>query len=157
MRDDVAFCVFVHTHSALALALVTVTMLRSTSQVSDNLPTDFKNLRACIVCSLVKSYNSFMGEQRVRVLVCYGCVHVHVCACVAQRVCVHVHMSPEISSELLALAEEGCENCPFLNMGGDVEKLSQCTTHDFEGFVASLFARSIRCVLRRHAPHALAP
>ena len=32
--------------------------------------------------------------------------------------------------------ENGCENCPFLNMEGDFQRLNQCTTAFFEGQVA---------------------
>ena len=32
--------------------------------------------------------------------------------------------------------ENGCDNCPFLNMEGDFQRLNQCTTAFFEGQVA---------------------
>lgn len=32
--------------------------------------------------------------------------------------------------------EHGCENCPFLNMEGEFQRVNQCTTAFFEGQVA---------------------
>mmetsp|Transcript_21165 Transcript_21165/g.36373 ORF Transcript_21165/g.36373 Transcript_21165/m.36373 type:complete len:121 (-) Transcript_21165:1890-2252(-) len=29
--------------------------------------------------------------------------------------------------------ESGCENCPFLSMGGDTERVQECTTTAFQG------------------------
>lgn len=59
------------------------------------IPHDLRQLRACMICSLVKTQQQFL--------------------------------------------ENGCENCDeFIELAGDGEKISQCTTPSFEGFVEFL-------------------
>ena len=61
---------------------------------SASLPQSLKALRACMVCSLVKTTTQFV--------------------------------------------EEGCDNCDFLSMQGNQQKVMQLTTHSFEGYVQEL-------------------
>lgn len=52
-------------------------------------PTEFnRNLRCCVPCRLVKTYDQFL--------------------------------------------QQGCENCPFLEMEGDRERIEDCTTTEFQ-------------------------
>ena len=55
-------------------------------------PADMKNLRACLFCSLVKTFQQF---------------------------------------EMF-----GCENCTFLEMEEDKDKVNECTSVSFEGMIA---------------------
>lgn len=54
-------------------------------------PTELKNLRCCIPCQLIKTFEQFY--------------------------------------------EEGCENCPFLRMEGDRERVFDSTTTEFQGLL----------------------
>lgn len=63
------------------------------------IPHDLRQLRACMICSLVKTHQQFL--------------------------------------------ENGCENCDeFIELAGDTEKISQCTSPSFEGY-ALYFSFSI--------------
>lgn len=57
-------------------------------------PADMKNLRACLCCSLVKTFQQF---------------------------------------EMY-----GCENCTFLEMEEDRDKVNECTSASFEGLIAMM-------------------
>lgn len=59
------------------------------------IPDEFKkNLRACLRCSLVKTYNQF--------------------------------------------CQTGCENCPFFKMDQETDTVTDCTTPNFTGIIASM-------------------
>eukprot|EP01098_Paradermamoeba_levis_P014338 TRINITY_DN680_c0_g1_i2.p2 TRINITY_DN680_c0_g1~~TRINITY_DN680_c0_g1_i2.p2 ORF type:complete len:121 (-),score=23.63 TRINITY_DN680_c0_g1_i2:198-560(-) len=60
------------------------------------LPIEFKRLRACLFCALIKT------EQQFK--------------------------------------ENGCENCPFLEMKNDTDRVERCTSNSFEGMVAMMNA-----------------
>uniref|UniRef100_A0A915C2N5 Transcription elongation factor SPT4 n=1 Tax=Parascaris univalens TaxID=6257 RepID=A0A915C2N5_PARUN len=59
----------------------------------ESIPRDLRNLRACLLCSMIKTLDQF--EQ------------------------------------------DGCDNCErFLGMKGDEEKVSECTSSNFDGMIA---------------------
>ena len=62
------------------------------------IPDDFKGLRACLRCSLLKTFSQF--------------------------------------------EESGCENCDFLVMKDNAERVHECTTAYFEGAVAVMEAQN---------------
>ncbi|VDK74317.1 unnamed protein product [Litomosoides sigmodontis] len=60
----------------------------------ESIPRDLRNLRACLLCSMIKSVEQF---------------------------------------EL-----DGCDNCErYLGMKGDEEKVSECTSSNFDGMIAA--------------------
>eukprot|EP01097_Dermamoeba_algensis_P001263 TRINITY_DN1483_c0_g1_i1.p1 TRINITY_DN1483_c0_g1~~TRINITY_DN1483_c0_g1_i1.p1 ORF type:complete len:120 (-),score=13.48 TRINITY_DN1483_c0_g1_i1:245-604(-) len=58
------------------------------------IPVEFRKLRACLFCGLVKNDSQFK--------------------------------------------ENGCENCPFLHLKGDNERIERCTSNSFEGMIAMM-------------------
>lgn len=80
------------------------------------LPTSFgQELRACLRCRLVKTYDQVLS--------------------LSLSLCLYVALYlPSLS--LLQFRESGCENCPFFQMEDDNERVVDCTTPNFNGFVS---------------------
>mmetsp|Transcript_9529 Transcript_9529/g.10244 ORF Transcript_9529/g.10244 Transcript_9529/m.10244 type:complete len:117 (+) Transcript_9529:76-426(+) len=63
-------------------------------KISNIVPDEFKALRACLRCGLIKTFIQFN--------------------------------------------ERGCDNCEFLDMEGNRERVNECTTSTFEGMIAMI-------------------
>lgn len=90
------------------------------ASVPAQIPTSFGHeLRACLRCRLVKTYDqvsfSLLFSRS------FGCP----CECLRS-----------ISNwSCIQFRESGCENCPFFKMDEDHERVVECTTPNFNGFV----------------------
>ena len=73
-------------------------------------PQDLKNLRACLRCYLVKTDAQFAAEG-------YG-LPARGCCCSYWKL--------------------RCENCPFLRINEDRDRLWSCTTNSFEGVISMM-------------------
>lgn len=103
-------------------------------------PTDLgKSLRCCVPCRLVKSFEQFYeqasgamasGSRQIALLKPrHTAVHGPAAAATAAaRRC----RSQQANAPCVLPALQGCENCPYLDMEGDRERVFDCTTSEFK-------------------------
>ncbi len=88
-------------------------------------PDELRQLRACLYCSLVKvCYLSILG-----IVVTY-----------------YMHLFIRFVPFLQTIAqfdEHGCTNCPFLELRHNKNRVMECTTSNFEGYVISSSSEQI--------------
>ena len=79
-----------------------------------------KSMCACMSCKLVKTYNQVS---------CRSALMVHV-----------VEQTLQKSSSRAQFVEGGCENCEWLNMAGDRDRVTDSTTVNFTGYATMITA-----------------
>lgn len=90
------------------------------------IPTSFGHeLRACLRCRLVKTYD----QVRVLVLLLVFAISEILGFWLSTK-----QTQTQIQIQM-QFRESGCENCPFFNLHDDNERISDCTTPNFNGLV----------------------
>ena len=100
-------------------------------------PTDLgRSLRCCVPCRLVKTFEQFYEQARA-----WGC-----CAALRDAACSGLRrldaprccpppgrrLLTACLSSIVQSCVQGCENCPYLDMEGDRERVFDCTTSEFK-------------------------
>lgn len=94
------------------------------------IPTSFGHeLRACLRCRLVKTYDQ-VGSTSM-------CSHSYVFFLLLLFLFINCYYS-NIFTNFWQFRESGCENCPFFQMEDDHERVVDCTTPNFTGCVSLL-------------------
>lgn len=97
-------------------------------------PTDLggKSLRCCVPCRLIKTFEQFYEQASVA----SGCAGSGSCAgSILARLCALPPLPPPLPScrrRSNSLLLQGCENCPYLDMENDRERVFDCTTSEFK-------------------------
>lgn len=88
------------------------------------IPTSFGHeLRACLRCRLVKTYDQVSLPFFI---------FLHSLSKIMSQVCLKYKTVTVFISQF---RESGCENCPFFKMEEDHERVVDCTTPNFNGYV----------------------
>lgn len=91
------------------------------------IPTSFgQELRACLRCRLVKTYDQVLFRVPSRAQTLYACL-------TNAFISVGFYCTEVDSFTLIQFRESGCENCPFLEMEKEHDNVVNCTTPNFTG------------------------
>lgn len=93
-----------------------------------------KSLRCCVPCRLVKTFEQFYEQVRRSPVAVHSIrwyVHI-VAAAHRKRPALPEHRPPPPTASPFLRHRQGCENCPFLALDGDRERIYDCTTSEFK-------------------------